>query len=111
MKPVRSMIAALVVVVWLNTVKYGQNDAAALEAIIAEHLNACVDAYGRNKKRPKHQYSLHLADMLCFFGTLLGALSNERKHRVVKRHTRNRLNLKKRDFGSRGGSVQPNPRA
>ena len=66
MKLVRSMIAVLVVVVWLNTVKYGQNDAAALEAIIAEHLNAFVDAYGRNKTRPKHHYSLQLADMLRF---------------------------------------------
>jgi hypothetical protein len=100
MKLVRSMIAVLVVVVWLNTVKYGQNDAAALEAIIAEHLNAFVDAYGRNKTRPKHHYSLHLADMLRSFGTLLGTLCNERKHRVVKRHTRNRDNLKKWDLGS-----------
>jgi len=100
MKFVRSMIAVLVVVVWLNAVKYGQNDAEALDAIISEHLHAFVDAYGRNKARPKHHYSLHLPDMLRQFGTLLGTLCNERKHRVIKRHTRNRLNLKKWDLGS-----------
>ena len=31
---------------------------------------------------------------------MLGTLCNERKHRVIKRHTRNRLNLMHRDLGS-----------
>jgi hypothetical protein len=100
MKFVRSMIAVLVVVNWLGTVKYGQNDAVALEAIISEHLHAFVDAYGSNETRPKHHYSTHLPDMMRVFGTLLGTLCNERKHRVIKRHTRARLNLKHWDLGS-----------
>jgi uncharacterized membrane protein YkgB len=63
-KFVRSMIAVLVVVLWLNTVKFGQNDADALEAIIFEHLHAFIDAYGRYGTRLKHHHSSHLADML-----------------------------------------------
>ena len=48
MKLVRSMIAVLVVVNWLNTVKFGQDDAVELQAIIAEHLHAFLEAYGAN---------------------------------------------------------------
>jgi hypothetical protein len=48
------MIAVLVIVLWLNTVKFGQSDADALEAIIFEDMHAFIDAYGRNSTRPKN---------------------------------------------------------
>ena len=38
--------------------------------------------------------------MLARFGVLLGTLCNERKHRVIKRHTRARLNLTSWSLGS-----------
>ena len=40
--------------------------------------------------RPKYHYALHLPDMLKWFGTLISTLVNERRHRVVKRYTRDR---------------------
>ena len=49
--------------------------------------------------RPKHHYALHLPDMLRRFGFLLSTFTQERKHRIVKRYTKDRKNLKNWDLG------------
>ena len=43
--------------------------------------------------KPKQHYALHLPLMLLIHGCLLSTLVNERRHRVIKRYTRDRCTL------------------
>ena len=64
-----------------------------LLAAITAHLALYSAAYGEESMRPKHHYALHLPHMLHRFGFLLSTMTQERKHRIVKRYTRDRKNL------------------
>ena len=90
----RSMIAVLRVIVLLQAIRSCCVTPEVLAAAIVTHLIAYSDAYGANAMRPKHHYALHLPDMLRRFGLLLTTLTHERKHRLVKKYTRSRCNLK-----------------
>ena len=54
-------------------------------------LDANAAAYGTDMIVPKYHYILHLPDMLRRFGTLFSCLVNERRHRVVKKYTKDRV--------------------
>ena len=97
---VQSMLAVLTVVMLLQAVKTGTVSAATLMAAITTHLTLYVACYGDDAARPKHHYALHLPDMLDRFGFLLATFVHERKHRLVTRYTRNRMNLKSWDLGA-----------
>ena len=96
---VMSLLAVLRVVEQLQAVKTGVHDFAKLRDAIQHHLNVFKAAYGSEHCRPKHHYVLHLARCLMRFGTLLGTLVQERKHRLVLRYGRDRDNLKSWDLG------------
>ncbi len=90
------MIAVLQVIDLLQMCKI--KDKVAPETLmeaIKRHLDLFKLAYGPDAIRPKHHAALHLPRMLEFFGVLLGTLTNERKHRAVKRYSRGRTNLHK----------------
>ena len=97
---VKSMIAVLTVVMMLQSVKTGTITSDMLFVAIVAHLTLYHDAYGEDEMRPKHHYALHLPDMLYRFGFLLSTFTHERKHRVVKKYTRNRMNLKRWALGA-----------
>ena len=97
---VKSMIAVLTVVMMLQAVKTGVISSDELFVAIVAHLTLYTEAYGDDAVRPKHHYALHLPDMLRKFGFLLATFTHERKHRVVKRYTKNRMNLKKWALGA-----------
>ena len=90
----RSMIAVLTVIVLLQAIRSCTVAPEDLAAAIVTHLMAYREAYGASEMRPKHHYALHLPDMLRRFGLLLTTLTQERKHRLVKKYTRFRCNLK-----------------
>jgi len=94
------MIAVLEIVLLCNAIKFGSTTSDELHAAITAHFQLFVDAYGRDKAKPKHHYGLHLGRMLAWFGVLVGTLTHERKHRVIKRNTRNRDNLRNWNLGS-----------
>ena len=100
LKYVLSMIAVLEIVLLCNAIKFGSTTSGELHAAITAHFQLFVDAYGRGKAKPKHHYGLHLGRMLAWFGVLVGTLTHERKHRVIKRNTRNRDNLRNWNLGS-----------
>ena len=97
---VASMIAVLKALMMLQAVRIGEISADELMVAIATHLNLYRDAYGEDLLRPKHHYALHLPDMLARFGFLLSTFTHERKHRVVKKYTRDRKNLKSWSLGA-----------
>ena len=101
MKPfIDSMIAVLCVVEILQAVKRGLATPQALKEAIQRHMQLFVAAYGRDACKPKHHFALHLPDIFARVGTLLGTLTNERRHRVVKRYTRDRRNLTRWELGA-----------
>ena len=65
-----------------------------LERVIKEWFDKFVDAYGKPEIKPKAHYALHLAQQLRIFGILLSCFTHERKHRIVKKYTRDRNILK-----------------
>jgi hypothetical protein len=71
-----------------------------LLAAITAHLVLYKAAYGAESMRPKHHYVLHLPQMLLWFGFLLSTMTQERKHRIVKRYTRDRKNLTSWSLGA-----------
>ena len=97
---VQSMLAVLTVVMMLQSVKTGTITSDMLFVAIVAHLTLYKDAYGENEMRPKHHYALHLPEMLYTFGFLLSTFTHERKHRIVKRYTRGRQNLKNWALGA-----------
>ena len=78
----------------------GSGVADMLAAAICDHFTLFIAAYGADAIKPKHHYALHLPRMLATHGVLVGTFTHERKHRVVKRNTRDRMNLTKWDLGS-----------
>lgn len=102
MAQVQSMQACLVVVELLQAVKRGVVSAPRLASAISDHLRLYVDAYGADSVRPKHHYMMHLPSALARHGTLIATYTHERKHRVVKRYTRNRMNLTHWELGAMG---------
>ena len=97
---VESLIAVLTVVILLNSVKCGTVSADELGIAILNHLRLYKAAYGDDAFRPKHHYALHLAPMLRHFKFLLATFTQERKHRLVTRYTRDRKNLRSWDSGA-----------
>ena len=97
---VKSMIAALEVIIMLQAVKTGTVQPTALHKKIKEHLDLYKKCYGAVKMRPKHHYALHLPGQLALHGFLLATFTHERKHRLVTRYTRDRKNLRNWDAGS-----------
>ena len=91
---VLSTIAVLEVVMILMAVQTGCVTSEMLTLAIYTHLMRYKEAYGESAVRPKHHYALHLGDMLGRFGFLLSTFTHERKHRLVKKYTRNRCTLK-----------------
>ena len=100
MQYVRSIQAVLDVIDILQAVKAGAVRPEVLGAAIRKHLELYKAAYGDSSVRPKHHYALHLPDMLARFGTLLATFTHERKHRLVVRYTRRRMNLTSWETGT-----------
>ena len=71
-----------------------------LLALIESYLDRFKALYGKDQCRPKHHYILHLPQVLARHGDLVSTLTNERRHKVVKRYTRDRLCGKKWELGS-----------
>ena len=91
---IESMVAVLAVVEVLQAVKRRKVRPERLKDRILNHMRLFLRADGEEAARPKHHFALHLPDIFRRVGTLLGALTNERRHRVVKRYTRDRRSLK-----------------
>ena len=92
----RSLVAVLASVELLLAVKCC--DVVTSEVLrrqLVKHIRLYIEAYGENAVEPKHHYALHLPLMLADFGTLLSTLTNERRHRVVRRYTQGRMNLQR----------------
>ena len=100
MEMVTSMIAVLQVVVILIELKSGTVSADTLTAAIKKHLDLFKAAYGDSAVRPKHHFALHLGPMLARFPFLMSTFVHERKHRLVKKYTRDRRNLTNWDLGA-----------
>lgn len=88
------------VVELLSTAKPGIVAPSQPMAAIQAHLNQFLKDYGASVWRPKHHYALHLPLMLERFGMLIACFSHEPKHRVVKRHMRNRQNTQSLEIGT-----------
>ena len=95
-----SMLAVLSVAEVLQAVKRRMATPQQLKDRILEHMRLFLAAYGAEAIRPKHHFALHLPQMFERIGTLLGTLTNERRHRVVKRYTKDRRCLKRWELGS-----------
>ena len=100
MKWVDSVIAVLQVVVILMELKAGTVTEAVLTTAVRRHLDLFKTAYGDSAVRPKHHFATHLGPMLGRFPFLLSTFMHERKHRVVKKYTRDRRNLTNWDLGA-----------
>ena len=90
---VMSLIACLDMVMILMAVQVSCVTPLELNEKILAHLVLYKAAYGDDGVRPKHHYALHLGHMLESFGFLLSTFTHERKHRLVKRYTRDRCKL------------------
>lgn len=97
---VLSFIAVIEVLLLLQAIQAGCVDSSVLGVAILKHLQLYQAAYGEEKVRPKHHYALHLPDMLSRFGFLLSTFTHERKHRLIKRYTRDRCKLQNWDLGA-----------
>ena len=97
---VASMVACLSVVILVMSIRTGSVSASALFEAIVLHLELYKACYGDSAMRPKHHYALHLPAMLEFFGFLLATFTEERKHRLVMRYTRDRKSLQSWDLGA-----------
>ena len=91
---IQSLLAVLIVIELLQGIKCHATDPDVLAAAIKYHLDCFIDAYGKERIRPKHHYVLHLAPMLKKFGFLLSTFVHERRHRMVRRYTMLRKILK-----------------
>ena len=97
---IASMVAVLKVVEVLQAVKRQKVSPEQLQDRILEHMRLFLAAYGEEAVRPKHHFALHLPAIFRRIGTLIGTLTNERRHRVVKRYTKDRRCLKRWELGS-----------
>ena len=87
------LIKILFVLCLLQATKTGSVSPDTLDTGIDEFMVAFILAFGFECVKPKHHYTLHFPELLRRFGFLLTTFTHERKHRVVKRHTRDRKNL------------------
>ena len=99
MELVRSMIAVLQVLELLQAVRRTRVLPELLRAAIEGHFKLFLLAWGEDYVRPKHHFALHLWHMLEHFGFLLATMTNERRHRLVKRYTRPRSGTQTWEFG------------
>ena len=83
----------------LTSVKHGIVDHERLRHCILEHLAAFKRAYNDLGWLPKHHLSIHLADQLRMFLLLLNLLTHERKHKVIKRWSKDRFTQKSFEIG------------
>ena len=90
----RSLLYCLEILEKCHLLKARDVSPTSLQASIERWRDAFDIAYGRAHARPKIHYVLHLPLMLLFHGCLLSTLVNERRHRVVKRYTRDRCAVK-----------------
>lgn len=97
---VESMIAAFEVLELCMRVKRGGVSPDTLRRAIEKHLTLFKAAWGDNMMKPKHHYCLHLPSQLLRHGTLLSTHTHERRHRLVKRQTRDRKILESFDLGA-----------
>lgn len=99
MAHVQSMIAVLIVLEYLQAVKRGIVSPEQLRIAIQTHLDLFSSVYA-DAKRPKHHYVLHLPTILDRHGVILTTLTQERKHKMVRRYTVNRKNLRSWELGT-----------
>ena len=92
----RSMLLCLDALEMIHCLKGCGVTHSRLRRAIEHHLDAYIHAYGRAHARPKCHYVLHLPDMYERHGCLLSTLVNERRHRLVKRYTRDRCTVDKK---------------
>ena len=97
---VESMIAALDVLQLCMRVKRGGVSPESLRIAIERHLALFQAAYGDALMKPKHHYILHLPRQLAAHGTLLSTHTQERRHRLIKRFTRDRKTLESFELGA-----------
>jgi len=97
-------VASMLAVLWLlelcHNVRRGIVTGRALLLAALKHFDLFRAAYCDDYARPKHHYQCHLGGMLILFGALLSCLTNERRHRVVKRYSLNRKNLQRWELGT-----------
>ena len=55
----------------------------ALQTLIEQHIDACVQLYG-DKVKPKAHHMLHIVEAMLWVGRLLSCFVTERKHRQLK---------------------------
>ena len=99
-KSVASLVAVLQVVSVLINLKTCKVSSETLTRTITHHLALFKEAYGDGAVRFKHHCALHLGPMLGRFPFLMSTFVHERKHRVVKKYTRDRRNLQSWDLGA-----------
>jgi hypothetical protein len=97
---VASFRAVLTVIETLQAVKRRIVRHGQLAEVITDHLRKFLIAYGKDEVRPKHHYAMHLPTILERNGMLFTTLVHERKHRMVKRYTKNRVNQTYWDQGT-----------
>jgi len=71
-----------------------------LHKSIHRHLQLHLEAYDGQWWHPKHHMALHLPMMLARFGYLVSCFVHERKHRLIKRYLRDRLNTTSYELGA-----------
>ena len=86
-----SCLAVLELIDALHNIKAGCVSPERLQELVTSFLKANKAAYGNDMIVPKYHYILHLPDMLRRFKTLFSCLVNERRHRVVKKYTKDRV--------------------
>ena len=96
---VASFLALANVLDLLSCVKDGLVSPERLQDAIVCHLGAHQLAYGAIGWIPKHHLALHLVNALRTFGTILSLLTQERKHKVVKRWSRDRYSKTSFEIG------------
>jgi hypothetical protein len=94
-----SFLALCDVLDLLANIKHGLVEHARLRDAVLKHLNLFKRAYGLHGWLPKHHLAQHLADQLKRFLFLLTLLTHERKHKVVKRMSRDRFTKQSFELG------------
>ena len=97
---VTSFLMCITVVEMLQLARQGRVGPSQMMVAIRSHLDAFLRAYGADKWRPKHHYSIHLPSMMKLHGFLLSCFCHERKHRLVKRFAKHRANTTSFEIGT-----------
>ena len=88
---VKSFLLLADVLDLLRVIKDNFVDHVLLRECILNHLRAFLVAYTKHAWLPKHHLAMHLPDTLARFMVLIALLVHERKHKVIKRWSRNRF--------------------